>query len=260
MPWSTWTRLVRKKSESFFFLPSVKTPDYHWPLWRPVFGRDTFSPLAQALGPLTKFWLCHPLRLFMGVSIIPPMWHLSKYCDRHLCLTYFEFLWLNQLVCTWYMLVMLICGQVLRESLFAPRHALGRSASKKYRVYGPDAGSKRVDLQVEESRLFAKTCSDEFHIVLSASLWLLRLLSQAVLVWQCHIYTYSLSGIRKGLSAPMADRPYLGFYSTSERTTKRVRCWYWTKSRYSNHAVYKTEGLSLCKTKRRTRAKTRSSL
>ena len=47
-----------------------------------------------------------------------------------------------------------------------------------------------------------------------------------------------------GLSAPMADRPQSGFSGTSERTTKRTRCrwWYRTQCRYSNHAVYKTEG------------------
>ena len=46
----------------------TETPDYHW---RPVVGRDTFSPLAPARGPPPKTGVaCQYLPLFM-VSKIP---------------------------------------------------------------------------------------------------------------------------------------------------------------------------------------------
>ena len=73
-------------------------PDYYWPLWRPVIGRDTFSALAPVLGPWRKDWLCYPLPLFTAVSTIPNMWHSSCYCMRRSWQTKFGGLSLNQLV------------------------------------------------------------------------------------------------------------------------------------------------------------------
>ena len=67
-----------------------------WPLWRSVIGRDTFSVLAAVLGPQQK-WLCHPLPLFMAVSMMLSMWYSSRYCMRHSWRTHFGAISLNQL-------------------------------------------------------------------------------------------------------------------------------------------------------------------
>ena len=77
---------ARSEKQRFFFLPTVNS----WLLlasWRPVTGRDTFSALAPVLGPSQKNGLCHPLPLFMAVSMIPNMWHSSCYCMRQSWLT-----------------------------------------------------------------------------------------------------------------------------------------------------------------------------
>ena len=50
MPWNTWKRLVKKKN-GLSFLLLRQMPDYCWPLWRPVIGRDAFSSVAPVLGP-----------------------------------------------------------------------------------------------------------------------------------------------------------------------------------------------------------------
>ena len=93
-------------------------PHYYWPLWRSVIGRDTFSPLAQALGPSTKFWLSHPLPLSMGVSTIP--WcHL---CDTRVDIALGIRVWQNLGFYAWtssyvYTLVRLnqvVCGMCRR--------------------------------------------------------------------------------------------------------------------------------------------------
>ena len=102
MPWSTWKRLVQKKNGQLFFSPySKRLPGiYYWPLWRSVIGRDTISVLAPVLGPWQKKKLCHPLPLFMAVSMIvnTAMWHSSCWCMRHSWLTKFGVLCLNKLV------------------------------------------------------------------------------------------------------------------------------------------------------------------
>ena len=43
-------------------------------IWRALIGRDEFSSIAPPLWPYTKILLCHPLRLFIAVSMIPCMW------------------------------------------------------------------------------------------------------------------------------------------------------------------------------------------
>ena len=47
-----------------------------------------------------------------------------------------------------------------------------------------------------------------------------------------------ITGIRMGVSTPMADRQYAGFSGTSERTTRRVKCRYKTFASDNNHAIY----------------------
>ena len=42
-----------------------------------MIGRDTFSALAPMLGPYQKNWLCHPLPLFMAVSMITNTWYVT---------------------------------------------------------------------------------------------------------------------------------------------------------------------------------------
>ena len=68
----TWNRLVQKKKEkekkNGFFLR--KHVNVHHLFERPVVGRDTLSPLAPALGPQQKNWECHPLPLFMAISMV----------------------------------------------------------------------------------------------------------------------------------------------------------------------------------------------
>ena len=97
MPWSTWKRMVQKKKWVIFFLSTVnsylllislKVCDWSGH----IFGAST-SPRS-----FTKKMLCHPLPLFMAVSMIPNMWHSSCYCMRHSWLTQFGVLCLNQLV------------------------------------------------------------------------------------------------------------------------------------------------------------------
>ena len=103
MPWSTWKRVVQKKKGYFFFVTfsfvaTVNAYQYLLSTSLKVFGRDTFSALAPVLGPEQKNWLCHPLPLFMAVSMIPNMWHSSCKFMRHSWLTKFGVLCLNQLV------------------------------------------------------------------------------------------------------------------------------------------------------------------
>ena len=57
-----------------------------------------FGASASPRSLTKKNWLCHPLALFMAVSMIPNMWHSSCYWMRHSWLTKFGFLRLNQLV------------------------------------------------------------------------------------------------------------------------------------------------------------------
>ena len=71
---------------------------YYRPLWRPAIGRDTFSGLAPVLGPQQKSWLCHPIPLFMAVSMMQNTWHSSGYCTRHSWLTKLGVIRLNQVV------------------------------------------------------------------------------------------------------------------------------------------------------------------
>ena len=66
-----------EKIEFIFFCPAETPGHYVLTFRRPVVGGDTFSPLAAVLGPEQKQWLCHPLPLFMAVSMIPNMWHSS---------------------------------------------------------------------------------------------------------------------------------------------------------------------------------------
>lgn len=49
---------------------------------RPVVGRETLSPLAPAVGPQLKLWLCLPPPPLMAVSTIPSMCHSSRYCKQ----------------------------------------------------------------------------------------------------------------------------------------------------------------------------------
>ena len=58
-------------------------------IWRALIGWDTFSSIALPLWPSTKIWLCHPLRLFIAVSMIPRIRLLGGYCGRHLLMTEF---------------------------------------------------------------------------------------------------------------------------------------------------------------------------
>ena len=51
------------------FIPTG-TDDFYWPFITPLVGWDTFSPLALALGPQPKSWLCYPLPLFTVVGMI----------------------------------------------------------------------------------------------------------------------------------------------------------------------------------------------
>ena len=69
---------------------------YHW------FYAVCFSNICVKLCTRMPWstWkrLCHPLALFMSVSMIPNMWHSSCYCMRHWWLTKIGDLCLNQLV------------------------------------------------------------------------------------------------------------------------------------------------------------------
>ena len=84
----TWNRLVQKKKGGKNV--STETPVHHWPFWWPVAGGDTFIlPLAPVIAPEQKNWPCHPLPLFMAVSMILNLWHSSSYCMPHSWLTQF---------------------------------------------------------------------------------------------------------------------------------------------------------------------------
>ena len=61
------------------------------------------------------------------------------------------------------------------------------------------------------------------------------------------------------LPTPMADRPYSGFSSTSERTTKSMTC-RWTFSKNVYHPVYITRRGYPCEKQNTTQSKTRFSL
>ena len=87
-----------EKKWAVFFLPTVNAYQYLTFLkvcdWSGhIFGAST-SPR-----PFTKKWLCHPLPLFVAVSMIPNMWHSSWQCMRHSWLTNPGFSCLDQLVC-----------------------------------------------------------------------------------------------------------------------------------------------------------------
>ena len=74
MPWSTWERLIQKNKWVifFFFIPvnanllltSLKVCDW---------SGHTFDASASPRSLTKKNWLCHPLPLFMAVSMIPNM-------------------------------------------------------------------------------------------------------------------------------------------------------------------------------------------
>ena len=57
------------KNGLFFLILTVNA--YLLLTFEGLIGRDTFSVLAPVLGPSQKNWLCHPLPLFMAVSMIP---------------------------------------------------------------------------------------------------------------------------------------------------------------------------------------------
>ena len=104
MPWRTWKRLVQKKKKkgkkcflptenAWLLLTSSKACD-----WSGHILGASASPINRSF--LTKKTGCHPLALFMAVSMIPNMWHSSCYCMRHSWLTKFGVIYLNQLVNT----------------------------------------------------------------------------------------------------------------------------------------------------------------
>ena len=73
MPWSTWKRLVKKKNGSFFFFSYSKCLSI-FDLFEGLWSGHIFGASASPRS-LPKKWLCHPLSLFMAVSMIPNMWH-----------------------------------------------------------------------------------------------------------------------------------------------------------------------------------------
>ena len=83
MPWSIWKRLVQKKivffvrSTVILLLTFLNGCDWS----------DTLSALAPVLGPSQKSWLCHPLPLFMAVSMIAKTLHTGCYYMRHSWMT-----------------------------------------------------------------------------------------------------------------------------------------------------------------------------
>ena len=100
MPWTAQNRFVQRKKMGRGrdqLLPTATT-GYGCPLRRPVIRRNTFSALAPFLVCQPKSWVCHLLPLFMAVGMIPTLWHSSGCCMRHLWLTKFGVLCLNQLV------------------------------------------------------------------------------------------------------------------------------------------------------------------
>ena len=88
-------------------------------------------------------------------------------------------------------------------------------------------------------------CKDYFRRNPRCHSWRLFILKYSSIA--CGITDINIQRIRRGLSGPMDDRPCSGFCSTSERTTKPMRCRHRTQCRYSNHAVYQTEGLYIRK-------------
>ena len=62
------SEIKREEKKNDFFLR--KHVDVRHLFERPVVGRDTLSPLAPALGPQQKNWECHPLPLFMAISMV----------------------------------------------------------------------------------------------------------------------------------------------------------------------------------------------
>ena len=65
------SEIKREEKKNDFFLR--KHVDVRHLFERPVVGRDTLSPLAPALPYFrasTKNWECHPLPLFMAISMV----------------------------------------------------------------------------------------------------------------------------------------------------------------------------------------------
>ena len=92
----------------FFFAPAGKNPEYyckklkasHWPI-RVLF-------LETARGHYF-FWPCHSLPLVMGVTMIPNIHSLTRYCERRSWGRQFGFVYLNQPVACTHRLSTLVC-------------------------------------------------------------------------------------------------------------------------------------------------------
>lgn len=77
VPGTGWA--INTKRKQMFFFNWKRLTDCYWPFPRHIVGGYTFLSLAPPLG----IWLCSPLQLFMGVNMIPNMWHSSRRCKLH---------------------------------------------------------------------------------------------------------------------------------------------------------------------------------